>query len=1102
MLIGEEAHIRSGRVNGPRHDPDYPESQIDSYENLILLCGTHHTVVDKQDGRAFSVAELEQMKARHEDGGAARDRLVGLMREYVADRFLADDRIQFEQVDLSGPTVDSMFVDVPFAAHVDAPAGQLLDTLLFGEVDESSAADRDEYVQIGAAQAILHPNWTGNALLVGGPGQGKSTVLQYVCQYHRALLLNDPRYRLEVESLRRSTAAARMPFRIDLRAYAGWIRQRIERAERKSKRPKLQLEVFIAEEVSAHTATRFSVEDFLSTVASSPVLVALDGLDEVANLKDRDLVASEILAAAARLAANANDLSLLVASRPGATSAGIWSADNFPQFFFRPLTPGLKYLYLEKWSRHAGLDRHRASRLKSLLGENEDVPHIRELSSNPMQLAILLHLLYRRGLLPQQRTDLYVDYVQTFFDRESEGKEPLADSERRTIEDVHAFLGWHIQSRSEAGLSTGSISREDISVLLEEFLSGREGGPELAGRLFDALTSRVICLVERRKGFFEFEVQSLQEYFAARHIFDNAPSRGVGNTKDDCVEALMQRPYWFNVLRFFAGMLSKGEVKSLVTTLEMLQALPDLKAHPMLRWVAVQLLDDRVFQAQGSAVIQRVVDFALDGPGLLLAEDGFLNGTRTPAVFSEGAGRRQAAEHARLRLQSACGRHFRRAAAGILLRHESQDQIHAWWWSDEQRTVSADWMKSAADLRVLEGLDATQEEHLEKCAQLLDGEPLSEVLLRGSYDGASDVLIETCRAEIADGVADSLVVEIDAGRTTLGLLLSAGLETHPLSRAFENGRSASVVEKRLRRRVRNRPGRAEARHLIATLNSFPSRTSDWTSSQVWLNALDVLCRAWGDSWLLRMSCVAWPVDVPSRAVARPSITSDAPITHLVAWTSAAREHRADPAWWSEGFERSSSTLEARHWLLGLLVFAHTNVIVDVLPAMEAHVASLSDEQLASLQMFLWHHLRTPTARRINPSESIRLGRFKPSGKSSVLLQNIVTEGARDDLAKFLLADINAVLRPKGRITRHLQNTVTRSESINVEGFVGLRSSLPRTWSLGGVLTGMTKSKSRDILSNPDRWPTAIVYEAVSRLDNDRTDILPLLDQASSDNWVV
>jgi len=52
--------------NGPRGNPTMPVAERNAYPNLILLCGDHHTLIDKDHGTHFSVAQLRQMKASHE----------------------------------------------------------------------------------------------------------------------------------------------------------------------------------------------------------------------------------------------------------------------------------------------------------------------------------------------------------------------------------------------------------------------------------------------------------------------------------------------------------------------------------------------------------------------------------------------------------------------------------------------------------------------------------------------------------------------------------------------------------------------------------------------------------------------------------------------------------------------------------------------------------------------------------------------------------------------------------------------------------------------------------------------------------------------------
>jgi hypothetical protein len=71
VLIGEIAHIESSSDVGPRANPSLSERQRDSYSNLIVLCPTHHSLVDKADS-SFLVEELRLWKADVERATADR----------------------------------------------------------------------------------------------------------------------------------------------------------------------------------------------------------------------------------------------------------------------------------------------------------------------------------------------------------------------------------------------------------------------------------------------------------------------------------------------------------------------------------------------------------------------------------------------------------------------------------------------------------------------------------------------------------------------------------------------------------------------------------------------------------------------------------------------------------------------------------------------------------------------------------------------------------------------------------------------------------------------------------------------------------------------
>ncbi|MEU7872508.1 NB-ARC domain-containing protein [Dactylosporangium sp. NPDC049140] len=63
--LGEMAHIVGESPNGPRGGSPLTRAERDRYENLVLLCGHHHELVDSQP-HTWTVEELHAMKAAHE----------------------------------------------------------------------------------------------------------------------------------------------------------------------------------------------------------------------------------------------------------------------------------------------------------------------------------------------------------------------------------------------------------------------------------------------------------------------------------------------------------------------------------------------------------------------------------------------------------------------------------------------------------------------------------------------------------------------------------------------------------------------------------------------------------------------------------------------------------------------------------------------------------------------------------------------------------------------------------------------------------------------------------------------------------------------------
>lgn len=1088
-IIGEEAHIHSETPDGPRYDPDYPEKKLKSSENRILLCSVHHTRIDAENGRGFDADTLRKMKKQHEEQEERRERLEATIQAYMAGRFADEDRVEFRQVRLEGPKVDDMFVDVPLAPAAGGPGRERLEgivSLLDGGAEQGATLD------VGAAQALLHPNWTGNALIVGGPGQGKSTLLQYICQFHRARRLSGTGYTGEAQDLNPVTDAPRVPIRIDLRRYAQWARAKGSRGKKRSKseadeemRP---LELYITNEVrDGSGGHQFSKTDLVTLIGTEPVLLALDGLDEVADLQLRNIVGRQVLMTASRLQTAAADLMVVITSRPGVSTSPLWSSPDFPIFHLQKLTAPLRLLYLRRWCKVAALDGETAKRLENTFQGSVEQPHIRDLASYPMQLAILLHLLHRRGLLPQQRTELYAEYLKTFLDREQTGeKEPLLSTDREVIEDVHAYIGWKLQCDAEQGGGTGQISRDDLQRALWTCLADRAKGRELAEALFSAVEGRVLCLVERQQGYFQFEVQSLREYFAALYIYENSPPQGEGNSRVDCFEALLQRPYWLNVCRFFVGMFTKIEVRSIAGTLRKLQATPTSSLHPHLRLAATQFLEDRVYQSQGDQVILDMVRFVLDGPGMTLANDGAIDGSGSSLTFAEDAGRLQAvqvAEEAFARRDA--GGPWRDAVA-IAERHvEQHSGFERWWWKQFQPTL--EWLDCAGDAGMLN--DQSHRQQVIDCVTALhdDGFWVSHTLNAGHYDGTADEIFSICRDEINDGAIEGLPAHDES---TIGRLAwSAETAIRPRSTAHSH------------RRTRFR-GAAKDTLYASLVNGgeelHPGREVD---TDGWADRLVTVARLWGDGWVVRQS-IAWlpPTADMGAIVTRVGNQNDEVCCALTTEVER-RAHRADSCWWQEAFEVAGSDFDRRDWLVAVLMTGQSQVLVDLANQLDDTVSTLTPEHYGFIYRALQKRASS-TGRQVNLQQPIRRGQFTGSARLLWLLRSVVTDGSREQIDKKITPDvIQEAIKQRIFDLDALLHIAGQRKKLKIATLHGARELIQPFGSIQQANLGaMSTRLGSEILQCPHEWPRRIVELAIQQESAKLEELAPIGELAEVNRW--
>lgn len=204
--------------------------------------------------------------------GAAKDKgLRDLIRKVAAAQWEDDKRVKFSQSDIDRERVVDLFVDVTAdRVHTITPKPR------------QTAAP----ATVGGAADHLLRSPTPFTLVRGAPGQGKSTLSQYVCQAHRSSFVPEAERPKSLPKLDKP----RFPIRLDLSDYALWLSGADVWDHTDMQRPRTKaragdqasVECFLAD-LMAHESggIKVSAKDVQEIFDRVPSLVVLDGLDEV-----------------------------------------------------------------------------------------------------------------------------------------------------------------------------------------------------------------------------------------------------------------------------------------------------------------------------------------------------------------------------------------------------------------------------------------------------------------------------------------------------------------------------------------------------------------------------------------------------------------------------------------------------------------------------------------------------------------------------------------------------------------------------------------------------------------------------------------------------
>lgn len=472
---------------------------------------------------------------------------------------------------------------------------------------------------IGALALLLNDS-IQSFVIVGGPGTGKSTLCQYVAQGYRARIigrLND--FGENAEKFEKGVS--RVPFRVLLRKYNEWIASRSESDISKSD----SLFHYLAEQVSQKSSGRnANPENIHEIVKAYPVILMLDGLDEVPEKKSRARILKNIALFVEQVRdVFGGNLRVIATTRPYGYSEE-FNPENYLHVNLERLSKQKAVQYADLWTRARERNPDEVKRILDTLDICMNDEIIKALTQTPLQITILLFIIRLYGTPPKQREELFEKYTDVIYIREQKKCLELLRTNKDTIYGLHKYLAYLLHRRAEKEKSV-LMDISEFKDIVEEYLLHIDpiiNKKELEAKveqIIEEARQRLVLIESPEEGKVGFGLTTIREFFAACHLVDTAK-----DTKERYkrFKAIIRSPHWHNVALFFAGRIGRtleGETPS------MIYACHEIDTENIDRFLnrgaefVIEMVDDHVFRKPYTEAL------AIEN-GLKLMDRGFFDG--------------------------------------------------------------------------------------------------------------------------------------------------------------------------------------------------------------------------------------------------------------------------------------------------------------------------------------------------------------------------------------------------------------------------------------------------------------------------------------------
>jgi predicted NACHT family NTPase len=324
---------------------------------------------------------------------------------------------------------------------------------------------------------------------------------------------------------------------------------------------------YLAERIGLASSADLTMDDIFALASENPLLLILDGLDEVPHPSSRDTIFRELITFLDRCEGESCDIQIILSSRPQGYRG---ECDGFEPIEWNVVDLDRADFddYADRWLKERIPDVDERKDARRRIDEGMQAHAVQQMATTLLQATVMLTIARRKHPIPHARHKLYEKYVEVIFERER-NKQTVRER-GGALPQLHELVGYKLIRKMEAAEGARTLGGEEFKRCVQQVIE--DYGPnDLGEASIGMVVEEIVTLAKDRlcrltgKGEdqqdVDFIIQPFREYFAAAYLAhheDADPDRVYANLVE-------RRHIWANVLQFYAAFQSKAQQKNWIS---------------------------------------------------------------------------------------------------------------------------------------------------------------------------------------------------------------------------------------------------------------------------------------------------------------------------------------------------------------------------------------------------------------------------------------------------------------------------------------------------------------------------------------------------------